>query len=79
MGGFLGQVDNVVEARREQEDVLLVQRRGEDVIDKVVDLVGGVIALVFEVAQPGVPAPAFQQRLAEFGQRLAHDLALPAE
>ena len=34
------------------------------------------VALVLEVSQPSMPALAFEQRLAELGQRLADEIAL---
>src|SRR5437773_1127786 len=77
--GLLRQVDDIVEARREEEDVLRLERCRKRVVDEVVDLMGRVVAIVLEIAQAGVAAPPLEQRLAELAQRFADDGALLVE
>jgi len=50
--------------------------RDECAVDQVVDLMSCFVALVLEVTQARVPASALQERLAQLGQRLAHQRAL---
>jgi hypothetical protein len=64
---------------REQEDVLLVHRRDERAIREVVDLMGNVIALVFEISKTRMPAAPLKQRLAQLAERLADKGALLLE
>src|SRR5438045_4692812 len=57
---LLGKVDDIVETRSQEKDVLFVERCDERAVDEVVDLMGGVVALVLQVEQPRVPALAFE-------------------
>src|SRR5438094_10255256 len=77
--GLLRQVDDIVEARREEEDVLRLERCRKRVVDEVVDLMRRVVAVVLEIAQAGMAAPTLEQRPAELAQRFADDRALLVE
>ena len=50
VGHLLGQVHDLVERMRQQEDVLLVDRGDERTVREPVNLVGYVVRLVLEVA-----------------------------
>ena len=63
----------------EQEDVLLVHRRDERAVREVVDLVGDVVAFMFEISKMGMPAAPLQQRFAQLRERFADQGALPLE
>src|SRR5216683_2707373 len=76
VAGLFRQVDNVVQAGRQQKDVLLVEWRYEGAVDQVVNLMSSLVAFVFEVNQPGVAASALQERLAQLGERLADQVSL---
>src|SRR6266581_760922 len=54
----------------------LIDWGDECAVDEVVNLMRRLVALVLEVSQPSMPALAFEQRLAELGQRLADEIAL---
>src|SRR5205809_1057895 len=58
VAGLLSQVHNVVQARCEQQDVLLVERGDERAVDEVMDLMRCLVALMLEITQARMPASA---------------------
>ena len=57
------QVDDLVEPVGQEQDVLLLDRRRESAVGQVVNLVRDVVALMFELAQPGMAVSVLCQRL----------------
>src|SRR3954454_15259690 len=61
VGHLLGQVDDVVQARGELDDVLALDRRDERLVEPVDDVVGDPVALV--LAHEDVPGPLARLRV----------------
>jgi len=55
VGDLLGEVHDVVQRRRQGEDVLPLDRRDEGLVDEAVDVVGDVVGLVLEIPEPRMP------------------------
>ena len=77
VGGLLGEVDDVVERRRQREDVLAVDRRHERLVDPLDDVVRDPVAVLLAdedlADQVGLVGIVGEHLLEQAGR--AHDVA----